>query len=390
MLKDKVQELMDQAVGAGDNAGCNLLVLNRGEEVLYCQSGYADREEEKKIDRNTIFRIFSMTKPVTAAAVMTLVEEGKLSLLEPVSAYLPGFKNQKVIKKAGTLIPAKREMLVRDLMNMTGGLVYPDDATVPGRATGKVYEVIEKDGISTIDAANRFGQCPLLFQPGAEWQYGVSADVLGAVIEVISGMKYGDFLRERIFDPLGMKDTAFYVPQEKQARLAKTYSLTQEGACTEETGGLLAISVKMEQRPAFESGGAGLASTVDDYARFGAMLINGGTGSGRRILHPRTVDFLTKGGLTDRQQKNFTEMILNNPGYTYGNLMRVLNNRPCSGCMASAGEYGWGGALGTGFSNSPKEKVTIVYMMQRMMGGKVDLFIRLYNMIMNEFGGPIE
>jgi CubicO group peptidase (beta-lactamase class C family) len=389
MLKDNVQKLMDQAVAVGDNAGCNLLVLKEGEEALYCQSGYADREQEKKIERDNIFRIFSMTKPVTATAVMTLVEEGKLSLLEPVSAYLPGFKNQKVVKD-GTLVPAEREMFVRDLMNMTGGLVYPDDVTVPGRATEKVYESIEKDGISTLDAANRFGQCPLMFHPGAEWRYSVSADVLGAIIEVISGMKYGDYLKEKIFDPMGMKDTAFYVPQEKQARLAKTYSLTEEGTSTEETEELLAIPAKMEQKPTFESGGAGLASTVDDYARFGAMLINGGTGNGHQILHPRTVDFLTKGGLTDRQQKDFTRMILDNPGYTYGNLLRVLNNRPCSGCMASTGEYGWGGALGTGFSNSPKEKITIVYMMQRMMGGKVDLFIRLYNMIMNEFGGPIE
>ncbi len=389
MLKDKVQEQMDRAVEAGDNAGCSLLVLKEGEEVLYCQSGYADIEQKKKIERDTIFRIFSMTKPVTAAAVMMLAEEGKLSLLEPVGAYLPGFKNQKVVK-GGTLVSAEHEMFIRDLMNMTGGLVYPDDATIPGRATGKVYESIEKDGISTLDAANRFGQCPLLFQPGAEWRYGVSADVLGAVVEVVSGMKYGDFLKERIFDPLGMKDTAFYVPQEKQARLAKTYSLTEEGRPMEETGGLLAIPARMEKEPAFESGGAGLGSTADDYARFGAMLIHGGTANGHQLLRPRTVDFLTKSSLTERQQKDFTRMILNNPGYTYGNLMRVLKYRPCSGCMASPGEYGWGGALGTGFSNSPKEKITMVYMMQRMKGGKADLFLRLYNMIMSELGGPIE
>ena len=388
MLKEKVQKIMDQAVMDRQNAGCSLLVLKDGEEVLYCQSGYADVVQKKNIERDTIFQIFSMTKPITATAVMSLVEEGKLSLLEPVSAYLPGFKNQKVVE-GEKLVPVECQVYIRDLMNMTGGLVYPENASLPGKTMTKIYDEIEKSkAVTTIEAANRFGTCPLLFQPGRGWQYSVSADVLGGIVELVSGMKYGEFLKERIFEPLGMVDTDFYVPKEKQSRLAKTYSSQEGGILVEEKDMLLAISGQMEERPNFESGGAGLASTIDDYARFGTMLLNMGMGNGHQILRPRTVEFLTNGGLNEIQQRDFERKASNLSGYTYGNMMRVLNTQKNAGFLGSEGSYGWDGAKETWFCNSPKEKMTILFMVQNInrVCVNVDLRGRLYNVIMSELG----
>lgn len=387
LFGNQIQKILDDAVQTGENAGCNLLVIKEGKEILYCESGYADVELGKKIERNNIFRLASMTKPITAVAVMILVEEGRLSLLDPVSTYLPGFKDQKVAV-GEDLVPARRAVLLNDLMNMTGGLVYPGNGTVPGRATGEVYALLESaKSMTTVEVANKFGQCPLAFQPGEGWQYSISAEVLGAVVEVVSGMRFGDFLEERIFKPLGMKDTAFYVPEEKQDRLAKAYYMTETGPiCPVGMTRYMGLSVYMEERPAFEAGGGGLASTIDDYARFGTMLMNGGMGNGKRILKPRTVDFLTKGCLNEVQQKDFTRQEHNFPGYSYGNLMRVLQNEGNAGVLASKGEYGWHGMLGTWFSNSPEEKITIVYMEQRLEGGTKHVFSRLLNTIMTEIG----
>jgi len=372
LLKDKIQKIMEQAVANRENAGCSLLVLKDGEEVLYCQTGYADVEQKKPIDRDTIFQIFSMTKPITATAVMSLVEEGRLSLLEPVSAYLPGFQNQKVAV-GEELVPVERNMVIRDLMNMTGGLGYPD------------LEKIKH--LTTVEAANRLGSYPLLFQPGMGWEYSASADVLGGIVEVVSGMKFGDYLKERLFEPLGMKDTDFYVPKEKQGRLAKTYADPELGMLVEDKDMYVAISSQMKERPLFESGGAGLASTIDDYACFSTMLLNGGIGNGRRILRPRTVEFLTKGGLNEIQQLDFNRKFVNLSGYTYGNLMRVMNHRENAGLLASAESYGWDGFKETWFCNSPREQLTIIYMVQKVSKTcvNVDLRGRLYNVVMSEY-----
>ena len=384
---DQIQRILEDAVQSGQNAGCNLLVIKDGKEILYCESGFADVEQGKKIERNNIFRLASMTKPVTAAAVMVLVEEGRLSLLDPVSTYLPGFKNQKVAV-GDKLADADREVKVKDLMNMTAGLVYPGDNSVSARAVRQVYADMESDRtMTTVEAANRFGQSPLAFQPGEGWCYSVCAEVLGAVVEVVSGMRFGDFLEERIFKPLGMKDTAFYVPEEKQERLAKAYIMTENGpVCPVGMKCYMGISVHMEKRPAFESGGGGLASTADDYARFGIMLLNGGIWNGTRILKPRTVDFLTKACLNELQQKVFIKSEHNFPGYSYGNLMCVLQKPENAAIMASRGEYGWHGMLGTWFSNSPEDKVTMVYMEQCLEGRTRHVFSRLYNAVMTEMG----
>lgn len=381
-LQNKLQNLLDQAVAQNDNAGCCILVLKNGEEFIYCQAGSADIEAGRKIERDSIYRIFSMSKPITAAAVMKLMEEGKISLLQPVSMYLPGFRNQKVIVD-GQPVPVSHDVLIKELLDMTAGLVYPDDTSVTGKAVAQVYEKIEKGELSTLEAANALGACPLEFQPGTRWRYSTCADILGAIVEVVSGMKFSEFLKKEFFEPLGMKDTDFYIPEEKQNRRVKCYSYV-DGQFKEEKQGLLGVDPVLLKRPAFEAGGAGLVSTVDDYGRFGAMLMNGGKWNGKQILSPRTVAYFTGGGLAPDLQKEFARSIINSPGYTYSNLLSVMADNRLAGIQISNGAYGWGGALGTMFHNSPEEKITIVYMMQTVQGGKFDVYFKSASMIMSE------
>ncbi|MCM1026190.1 MAG: beta-lactamase family protein [Roseburia sp.] len=378
---NEIQEILDSAVCSGESAGCSAIVLRDGKELFYGASGYADREAGKKVERDTIFRIYSMTKPVTAAAVMLLVQEGKLNLLDPVSFWLPGFRDQKVAKN-GELVPVRREMAVRDLMNMTSGLVYPGGSEA-GKAVRDVYAaVFAEGGMTTVEAANAIGRCSLAFHPGESWEYGTSAEVLGALVEAVSGMKFGDFLAERFFVPLGMKDTAFYVPQEKQERLAAIYRITENGPVrADDRDYSLGPCVTKTSRPAFEAGGGGLVSTIDDYARFGTMLLTGRGPDGREIIKPRTLRALTGSRLEERQQKVFSEKEYRFPGYSYGNLMCVLKEEEKAGILASEGEYGWHGMLGTWFRNSPAEKITMIYMEQQL-GGRTVPFHRLCNAVM--------
>lgn len=231
--KQQLQVLMDQAVEKQQIAGMNMMVVQNGQEVLYLESGFADRAKQKEIKRDTIFRLFSMTKPVTAAAVMLLFQRGALDLADPISKYIPGFADQKV-SVSGGLEPVWHQVTIYHLLSMTGGLTYGGNSSATEYAIGNVLEeqmvrMNTDHPMTTMELADRIGRCPLEFQPGARWKYGVSADILGAVAEKVSGMKYSEFLQKEIFEPLGMKDTGFYVPKEKLDRLAVAYEETKEG-----------------------------------------------------------------------------------------------------------------------------------------------------------------
>ena len=287
-LADVLQEMVD----TGFVAGVTCMVLQDGEEQCYYEAGFQDSANRIPIARNTIFRLYSMTKPITSAAVMMLLEDGKLDLLEPVSKYLPGFLNQTVIRN-GMETPVSRPVTIQNLLNMTSGLTYDGQNCVTEVRTGALFqEAADKlsspHPLSTVEFMNRLGKIPLAFEPGEKWQYGASADVLGAIVEIVSGMRFGEFLEKRIFAPLGMKDTAFYVPQDKQSRLSKVYEATPDGLKTYH-GSHLAVQNRMERNPAFESGGAGLVSTIDDYAAFAQMLLQNGS----CLLSPKTVEFMT-------------------------------------------------------------------------------------------------
>ena len=427
-LKEKLENVMAQAVEDCEIAGMNLLAEKDGEEICYCQAGMADRERGIPMERDTILRLYPQSKPITAAAAMILMERGALDLDQPVSDFLPAFAKQsyfaeqegigeaaaggskkeqegigeaaggsKKEAKGGEVAssmevrPVMQPMRVYDLLRMTSGLVYPDETTAAGRQAAVVFEEMDrrlytKDAMTTKEAADKLAECTLAFEPGSSWRYGTSADVLGAVIEAASGQRFGEFLEKELFGPLGMKDTAFWVPREKQSRLAETYeTVTENGKKTllRYEGNNLAVCNRMQNPPAFESGGAGLSSTLDDYMRFARMLLQEGTLNGARILKPATVRYMTGAELMEYQQSAFNHWI-GLEGFSYGNLMRICKRPMQAGIFAAEGEYGWDGWLGTYFANFPKEKLTILMGIQKRDAGTFALTRKLRNLLVAE------
>ena len=360
-MREKMDELIDSLCRQGDYMCLNVLVQRDGETVYSKTAGYADREREIPAREDTIFHLYSMSKPVTAAAVMKLWEDGLLDLMDPLTRYLPAFRDQPV-REDGRLVPRQGEITIQDLLNMTSGIPYPDGEETP-EMSRLFEEAMDKaegpDAIGTVELANRIAQTPLMFQPGARWRYGASADILGAVVEVVSGMRFGEYLRREFFEPLGMEDTGFFIPPEKKDRLAVIYRMPCGGEPVAYHDKHLVI-LDAESAPAFESGGAGLVSTAKDYAAFMTMLMREGTSGGRRYLHPATVRFLRSGRLTPRQQETFDWPRLR--GYTYGNLMRVLESPQEQCVVCQKGEYGWDGWAGTYMEIHPEEKVCALIM----------------------------
>ena len=380
----QIKQVLANSIQKGEVAGANILVIENGHEVFYHQDGYENIEKAKPIERDTIFRLYSMTKPITAAAAMILFERGLIDLFDPVSRFLPGFEGQKVDEK-GELVPAMREVTIKDLLSMTSGLVYPDQDTLADQATAELFEEVDQKllgdrGLTTLEVANRLGKSPLAFQPGRSWQYGTSADVLGAVIEVASGQRFGAFLEKEIFKPLAMKDTGFWVPQEKRHRLASIYETVSGGVCVPYSGNHLGIICDMDRQPVFESGGAGLVSTVDDYAKFAQMLMYGESESRVQILKARTREYFTTSTLQAFQQDAF-DFWHTLSGHSYGNLMRVLVDKTQAGMLVNSGEYGWDGWLGCYFCNCPEEELTLLIMMQKKDAGTTSLTRKLINSI---------
>lgn len=389
VIKERLQQVMDASVAKGETPGCLLMVIKDGEEQVYLESGYADIEAKKPVSREDIFRLYSMSKPITAAAMMILVERGVVDLAEPVSKYLPGFRDQIVRSADGRTEKPDHEVLLEDLMNMTSGLTY-GGMNETGRLTDALFEEVirgieEENGgtIGTVEFANRLGKIPLLYQPGQSWSYGTSADVIGAVIEVASGMRFGDFLKKEIFEPLGMWDTDFWVPAEKQSRLEKVYDCQEGQPPVRYTENNLGIQNDMAYRPAYEAGGAGLASTIDDYAKFAQMLLNGGTYNGAQILRPATVKFLGSHTLSAAQQAGFDNWI-GLEGFSYGNLMRVLIDPTRAVTLGSKGEFGWDGWLGCYMEVVPEKHMTFLMMTQKKDAGTYTLSRKIRNIIFSE------
>lgn len=378
VLTGKLHSLLEQAVAEGEVAGANLLVLKEGRQIVYAQAGYANVEEGKPFERDTICRIYSMSKPVTAVAAMILMERGVLDLGIPVANIIPAYRDLKVWEN-GKKVQPRRSLLVRDLLSMTSGLSYPamDDS---GQEVARVFEEADRrlygdDPMTTLELAEKLAGCGLAFHPGEKWMYGTSADVLGAVIEVLSGMPYGEFLRKEIFQPLGMADTGFYVPAEKQHRLAAVYEQGHNGKPFVTNN--LAICYTMHREPAFHSGGAGLVSTVDDYSKLAQSLL----GHGKQILKPETIRFMTNAKLLPWQQDSLWRSWESMYGYTYGNLMRILTEPGMAMLNGWQGEYGWDGWLGTYFCNSPENDVTVLLFCQRKDAGTMEFTRKVRNVL---------
>ena len=360
-LRDQITDILAASVENRECAGVNVLIRRHGEELLYTQAGMADIEEGRLIQRESLFRLYSQTKPITAAAVMLLAERGLIDLMDGVDKFLPGFRNPKVVDAQGVITPAPRAPWIMELLGMTAGLSYPD-ADPAGQYAARVFEeaheaIRKGGGIPTVEFINRLGEQPLAFQPGTHWRYSTCADVLGAVVQVVSGKRFGDFLREKIFTPLEMVDTAFYVPESKRDRFVTCY-VRGENGLTPWTGMNLACSV-YDRDPAFESGGAGLVSTLKDYSHFADMMMHGGVWRGRRVLSPASVKFLTTPQLSDVQQRDLWDSL---DGYSYGKLCRVCVAPERVAGLALPDEYGWDGWLGTYLCNFPNEGITLLSM----------------------------
>lgn len=390
--EERIREAMEASLEKAECMGVSLLVEREGREWFYGQAGLRNREKREPMTRDTIFRLYSMTKPITAAAAMILVERGQLDLYDPVSMYLPAYERVRVAKGEKLEAP-ERPMLVLDLFNMTSGLVYPGESGLPWVETGKVFdEAISRLGsgkeMTTRELADALADCPLAFSPGSSWLYGTSADVLGAVIEEIAGMRFGEFLKKELTGPLGMEDTDFYVPAKKQGRLSAVYGsrLSPEGKPFMELyeGQNLAVSHDMLTPPAYEAGGAGLASTLEDYRRFGRMLLNQGKSEeGRQILSPESVRFFIRGELLSWQQEAFEKGWLGLQGYTYNHLMRICTHPKRGGQLLRKGEYGWDGWLGMYFAAFPREKMLFLMGCQKQDAGTFSLTRRLRNIVLS-------
>ena len=392
MSEDYFSILFDDAIGQRRLAGANVLLIKNGSEVFSGSYGMADIERGIPMRRDAVFRMFSMSKPVTAAAVMILVDRGIIDLMDSVDKYLPGFRNGQVAVMdepvAGGdarglkyhLEPVPRPVTLQDLMTMTSGVCYPGIESaahieVARRFDEWLAQARPGDYSGTVAFANVIGSCPLAFRPGERWMYGFSADILGAVVEVATGMRFGDFLRDEIFTPLGMLSTGFTMTKDMRERLAQTYEDDPAGGIRPFTGSNLGLG-DYPDSPLFESGGAGLLSTIDDYARFAMMLAGEGWYNGRRLLSPNAVRFMR----TNQLSPEIRERDMNwysTVGHGYGSLMRVLEKPEVQATTAPAGEYGWDGWMGTYFVIEPASRSVILYLKQKTNAGFDDITRRV-------------
>ncbi|MBQ0042752.1 MAG: beta-lactamase family protein [Lachnospiraceae bacterium] len=380
---DYFDKIIEKEIDANNLSGANLTVF-KDDHILYRRSyGMADIERGIPMSHDTIFRIFSMTKPITAVSALILAERGIIDLYDPVSWYIPSFavSKSKIANADGTLTPASSEMRIKDLMNMASGLSYPD-ITPAGQAVAKVFdEMIASRNtdhvIGTVEFAQKLGEVPLCFEPGTSWCYGTSADVLGAIIEIVSGMRLSAFFEKEIFAPLGMTDTGFYVPEEKRNRFAQLYRCDDKGI-RPEPGENLAIEPLYDHLPAFESGGAGLVSTVDDYLKFARMLLGKGTYGGVRILSPGSVEYLHTPGFDYESFKRIQSWD-SLKGYNYGNLVRIMEVPADNASAAAVGEYGWDGWTGTYFVINPRDNMILMYFVNRCDTGCNNVTRRIKN-----------
>lgn len=360
----RIDDYVERHLDAHHFAGAVTLVARHGQVVQFKAYGMQDIESGVPMSKDSIFRIYSMTKPITSVAVMMLFEEGRFLLNDPVSKYLPEFKDLEVGveeideatgEKVLTTVPAEREVSIRDLLRHTSGLTY---GFWGKSAVDKMYlekKVLSKD--DTIQATvAKLGTIPLKNQPGTIWEYSVSTDVLGRFVEVVSGQPFNEFLEARIFTPLGMRDTGFFVPAEDAHRLTTVYTPNE---------GNTAITAQepdkardFAKKTSYFSGGGGLVSTAPDYLRFAQMLLNGGELDGVRILGPETVDLMTRNHLGD------IPIWGDVGGYGFGLGFMVNPDRGNSGSILSEGSFGWGGMAHTTFWVDPQEKLIGIFLIQ--------------------------
>jgi CubicO group peptidase (beta-lactamase class C family) len=343
----RIEQLIDRRIAAKDISGAVTLVAQGGHVVHFDARGLMDIESGKPMARDTLFDVASMTKPITAVAILMLVEEGRLRLTDPVSRFIPSFRNLNVTSATdGQAVPAAREITVRDLLTHTSGIV--SEVRLPPDPTESLAHFIPT-----------FATMPLEFQPGTRWKYSntVGFDTLARIVEVVSGQNFDRFLRERIFTPMGMKDTGHRLDEAKRARLATMYEPAAPGLRRRQVPDGVAYDA-----PAYFGGGWGVKTTAQDYLRFAQMLLNGGELDGRRLLAPRTVELMSSVHIPDTLPGR-------QPGEGWGLGVRVITDLGARNTWLSNGSYGWNGAFGTRFWIDPgKDLVAILMVHTPAMG----------------------
>jgi CubicO group peptidase (beta-lactamase class C family) len=365
----RVDATMHAYVDKGKLPGVQTLISRRGELVHHDCYGHADVESSRPVAPETLYRIYSMTKPITSVGLMMLYEQGSFLLENPISRWLPEFADVQVwsggTAEAPQTRPAARAITVHDVLTHMSGLTYgfhyqhPLDELYRNNALGDFTE-------PTYDLAEgieRLASLPLLFDPGTRWNYSMSTDVCGRLIEVMSGQSLDDYLRDQVLDPLGMRDTAFYAPESELDRCSPLYTRGN-------TGGLhrMAGPESMVRPVKFLGGGGGLVGTGPDYLRFCHMLLNGGELDGIRLLSPRTVRYMARNHLPDGKllnevgQSTFSEAAMAGTGFGLG--FATIEDAAALQNMASEGEFSWGGAASTAFWVDPVEDICVVFMTQ--------------------------
>ncbi len=364
----RIAGVMQGYIDRGEIPGAITLVARRGKIVHLQTHGLKDIAAQEPMSADSVFRMASMTKPIASVALMMLYEEGHFRLADPISEFIPEFKNSKVAipKDSGGsggdfyTIQADREITFQHVLIHTAGL-----PTTYGGPTVKLYQdeisSMRKSGATLGPVMKKLAGLPLNFHPGTAWQYGPATDVVGYLVEVISGKPLDQFLREHIFDPLGMKDTHFYVPEEKLSRRATVY-LTKDGKL-ERAAALMTTEITPPSKRYF-SGAGGLSCTVEDYLRFCQMKLNGGNFNGTRLLSPKTVELMTADHLPDNVVHYPIWYTLRLRGHGFGLGYRVITDLGDAALVGSLGSYGWGGAYGTYFWIDPQEELIGIFMTQ--------------------------
>lgn len=351
----RIRETVQRHMDARQIAGAVTLLARKGRIAHLEAHGVMDLDSRKPMAKNSIFRIWSMSKPVAAVAILMLMEEGKVRLNDPASKFIPEFKGMKVAvareAPAGAApqfytIPATREITIQDLLTHVSGL-----GSGPA-SRAEMPRIARKPGEALADYIPRLGTTPLDFQPGSRWTYspGAAFDTLGRIVEVASGQTFDRFLRQRIFDPLGMKDTFFHPAEDLWSRIPAAYHRDGDTLQKVENPNRMVSAT-------YFSGGGGLMSTTEDYAQFGEMLLEGGQLNGKRLLSPKTVELMASVFVPDTVPGRA-------PGRGYGLSVHVVTDPIAAGYRVSKGSYGWDGAFGTHFWVDPKEKLVGILMIQ--------------------------
>jgi CubicO group peptidase (beta-lactamase class C family) len=358
---ERIEPAMQAFVDEQKLAGTLTLVARKGKVVHVEGVGYRDREAKAPMSEDTIFRIYSMTKPITAVAALTLWEQGKFQMNDPVSKYLPELANLKVYAGMDgenmVLEDTSKVMTIKQLFTHTAGFSYGFTQS----PVDKLYQqsALFSGQIKRQDLLKEVAKLPLNHQPGSKWNYSIGTDIIGILVERLSGQTLGAYFEQHIFEPLEMDDTGFYVPEDKQDRLAQIYVINQQGQTVpmenEPLGDYLSA-------PEIESGGGGLVSTIEDYYIFTQMLLNGGEYQGKRILGRKTVEYMR----TNHLPTSLIPFEPSSTGEGYGLAMSVTVDEQGANTMGSAGDYGWAGAASTYFRIDPKEQMIVISMTQLM------------------------